>query len=198
VLGLSVTAPSTIPIRPDAGEHRDQDHRVLLIAAMARDPFSLEGKVAFVTGANSGLGLTVALSLCDAGAQVVIGARRAARNAEALASLAPGAAAFTVDVTDEGSVERALAGTVERFGHLDILVNNADDFKERGRAYRRSATRSFWRRDDATSGRNYPAKQLAAFGRPRAALGDLATYRPLHPYWLDHVVTRTPLTRMPR
>ena len=92
---------------------------------MARDPFSLKGKVAFVTGANSGLGLTVALSLRDAGAQVAIGARRAARNAEALASLGPSGATFTVDITDEASVERALAGTVERFGHLDILVNNA-------------------------------------------------------------------------
>ena len=70
---------------------------------MARDPFSLEGKVAFVTGANSGLGLTVALSLCDAGAQVAVGARRASRNAEALASLGPSATAFTVDVTDEAS-----------------------------------------------------------------------------------------------
>ena len=92
---------------------------------MTRDPFSLEGKVAFVTGANSGLGLTVALSLSDAGAQVVVGARRASRNAAALASLGPSATAFTVDVTDEASVERALAGTVERFGQLDILVNNA-------------------------------------------------------------------------
>ena len=92
---------------------------------MARDPFSLKGKVAFVTGANSGLGLTVALSLRDAGAQVAVGARRAARNAEALASLGSSGATFTVDVTDEASVERALAGMVERAGHLDILVNNA-------------------------------------------------------------------------
>ena len=92
---------------------------------MARDPFSLEGKVAFVTGANSSLGLTVPLSLSDAGAQVAVGARRASRNDEALASFGPSATAFTVDVTDEASVERALAGTVERFGHLDILVNNA-------------------------------------------------------------------------
>jgi 2-deoxy-D-gluconate 3-dehydrogenase len=92
---------------------------------MARDPFSLEGNVAFVTGANSGLGLTVALALCGAGAQVAVGARRVSRNVDALASLGPSAAAFTVDVTDEASVERALAGTVERFGHLDILVNNA-------------------------------------------------------------------------
>src|SRR5215469_5438679 len=81
---------------PDAGEHRDQDRRVLLIVTMTRDPFSLEGKVAFVTGANSGLGLTVALLLSDAGAQVVVGARHAARNADALASLGPSAAAFTV------------------------------------------------------------------------------------------------------
>jgi len=92
---------------------------------MARDPFSLEGKVAFVTGGNSGLGLAVALSLRDAGAQVAVAARHAARNADALASLGPSAAAFTVDVTDEASVERALAGAVERFGSVDILVNNA-------------------------------------------------------------------------
>ena len=125
MLVSSVTAPSMIPIRPDAGEHRDPDHRVLLIVAMARDAFSLEGKVAFVTGGNSGLGLAVALSLCDAGARVAVAARHAARNADALASLGPSAAAFTVDVTDEASVERALAGTVERFGSVDILVNNA-------------------------------------------------------------------------
>ena len=92
---------------------------------MARDPFSLEGKVAFVTGGNSGLGLAVALSLRDAGAQVAVAARHAARNADALASLGPSAAAFTVDVTDEAAVGRALAGTVERFGSVDILVNNA-------------------------------------------------------------------------
>ena len=56
---------------------------------------------------------------------MAIGARRAARNAEAPASLGPSGGTFTVDITDEASVERALAGTVERFGHLDILVNNA-------------------------------------------------------------------------
>src|SRR5262249_16852985 len=82
------------PRCPDAGEHRNQDHRVLLIVAMASDPFSLEGKVAFVTGASSGLGLTVALSLRDAGAQVAVGARRVVRNAKALASLGPSAAAL--------------------------------------------------------------------------------------------------------
>jgi 2-deoxy-D-gluconate 3-dehydrogenase len=89
------------------------------------NPFSLDGKVAFVTGANSGLGRAVAVALRDAGAHVAIGGRRADRNAYVLESLGSSAAAFELDVADEASVENALAGTVERFGRLDILVNNA-------------------------------------------------------------------------
>ena len=70
---------------------------------MAANPFSLDGKVAFVTGGNSGLGRAVASALRDAGARVAIGGRRAARNTEALESLGPQAAAFELDVSDEGS-----------------------------------------------------------------------------------------------
>ena len=81
---------------------------------MPANPFSLEGKVPFVTGANSGLGRAVALALRDAGALVAIGGRRADRNAHVLKSLGPSAAAFELDVADEASVERALAGTIER------------------------------------------------------------------------------------
>jgi 2-deoxy-D-gluconate 3-dehydrogenase len=81
--------------------------------------------VAFVTGGNSGLGRAVALALGDAGARVAFGARRPALNAQVVESLGALAAGFELDVSDEGSVERALAGTVERFGRLDILVNNA-------------------------------------------------------------------------
>lgn len=92
---------------------------------MAANPFALEGKVAFVTGANSGLGRAVALALRDAGALVAIGGRRADRNADVVEALGPSAAAFELDVADEAAVERALAGTVERFGRLDILINNA-------------------------------------------------------------------------
>jgi 2-dehydro-3-deoxy-D-gluconate 5-dehydrogenase len=92
---------------------------------MSGDPFSLDGKVALVTGANSGIGRTLALALRDAGARVAIGGRRADRNADVLDQLGPSAAAFELDVGDEGSVERAVLGTVERFGRLDVLVNNA-------------------------------------------------------------------------
>jgi 2-dehydro-3-deoxy-D-gluconate 5-dehydrogenase len=92
---------------------------------MAADLFSLENKVALITGGNSGLGRAIALAFGQAGALVAIAGRRAERNAQVLASLGPSAAAFELDVADESSVERALAGTVEQFGRIDILVNNA-------------------------------------------------------------------------
>jgi 2-dehydro-3-deoxy-D-gluconate 5-dehydrogenase len=97
---------------------------------MATNPFSLDGRVALVTGGNSGIGRTLAKAMRDAGAKVAIGGRRAARNAEALEELGgdgPHAAAFELDVCDEPSVERAIEGVVKRFGRLDILVNNAGD-----------------------------------------------------------------------
>lgn len=87
--------------------------------------FSLAGKVALVTGGNSGIGRTLALGLRDAGATVAIAARRAERNAQMLAELGAGHSAWELDVTDEASIERAVAGVVDRHGRLDILINNA-------------------------------------------------------------------------
>jgi 2-deoxy-D-gluconate 3-dehydrogenase len=92
---------------------------------MTGDPFSLAGRVALVTGANSGIGRTLAGALHAAGAGVAIGGRRADRNAAAVEELGSGAAAFELDVCNEMSVERAIAGIVARFGRLDVLVNNA-------------------------------------------------------------------------
>jgi len=92
---------------------------------MAANPFSLDGRVALVTGGNSGFGRAIAMAFRDAGAKVVVGARRADRNAEVVAALGADASAFELDVADEASVERTIAGIVERYGRLDILVNNA-------------------------------------------------------------------------
>jgi len=93
-------------------------------------PFSLEGRVALVTGGNSGIGRTLALALRETGAKVAIGGRRAERNAQVLAELGGDgghAAQFELDVCDEPSVERAIRGVVQRFGRIDVLVNNAGD-----------------------------------------------------------------------
>ncbi len=87
--------------------------------------FSLEGRVALVTGGNSGIGREFALALRDAGAKVAIGARRADRNAKVLAELGGDCAAYQLDVSDEGSVEAVMAGIADRYGRLDILINNA-------------------------------------------------------------------------
>lgn len=87
--------------------------------------FSLEGRVALVTGGNSGFGRAIALAFRDAGAKVAIGARRADRNAAVVAELGPDAAGYELDVSDEASVERTVAAIVARYGRLDILVNNA-------------------------------------------------------------------------
>lgn len=86
---------------------------------------TLEGKIVLVTGASSGIGHATALALSKAGARVAVGARRADR-LEALAQEAPGEIlTLKLDVADRQSVQDAVATTVEHFGALDGLVNNA-------------------------------------------------------------------------
>lgn len=92
---------------------------------MASSLFSLSGRVALVTGGNSGFGRAIALAFRDAGAHVAIGARRPDRNAMVLSELGEDASAYELDVGDEGTVERTIAAIVARYGRLDILVNNA-------------------------------------------------------------------------
>lgn len=84
----------------------------------------LDGKSCIVTGATRGIGLATARLLCDEGARVLL----VARDADALgrAGEACGGAAFVVaDVTKPGDCERVVETCVERFGTVDVLVNNA-------------------------------------------------------------------------
>src|SRR5215475_4184959 len=90
--------------------------------------FSLKDKVAVVTGASQGIGRDTALALSQAGAKVAV----AARNEEKLASLvseiaAAGGEALAVkmDVADAEQVKSGFKQVLEKFGGLDILVNNA-------------------------------------------------------------------------
>jgi len=92
------------------------------------DLFRLDGKVAIVTGASSGLGVAFAQGLAQAGADVVLGARRVDRLAETAALVeAAGrrAVAVETDVADPGSCTRLVERAVSELGGVDVLVNNA-------------------------------------------------------------------------
>src|SRR6202035_52587 len=85
----------------------------------------LSGRVALVTGAARGLGRATAERLLESGASVAVNVRDAARAEELARGLGEGALAVSGDVSRSADVREMVARTVDRFGRLDILVNNA-------------------------------------------------------------------------
>jgi len=83
----------------------------------------LRGKIAVVTGASRGIGLTIAQALADAGCQLALAARF--RNARELREAERVGFAQSCDVSDERSVSEFFAAVKKRFRRIDILVNNA-------------------------------------------------------------------------
>ena len=95
---------------------------------LLRRAFSLDGRVALVTGASSGLGAHLAATLARAGCSVALAARRRQRLETLAAAIATGAQPalpVVMDVTERASVEAAVAAVIERFGRIDVLLNNA-------------------------------------------------------------------------
>lgn len=88
----------------------------------------IQGKVVIITGASSGIGESTARLLADSGANVVLGARRKDRIDAIVRDItAQGGSAlgFRTDVTKPGDVETLVRGAVERYGRVDVIVNNA-------------------------------------------------------------------------
>jgi 3-oxoacyl-[acyl-carrier protein] reductase len=88
----------------------------------------LTGRVALVTGASQGIGRASALELARAGATVALAARNEAKLAEVAAEIVAAggqAAAFALDVASEESIKNGAKAVVDRFGKVEILVNNA-------------------------------------------------------------------------
>ncbi|HEV7524055.1 MAG TPA: SDR family NAD(P)-dependent oxidoreductase, partial [Acidimicrobiia bacterium] len=94
----------------------------------ALDAFRLDGKVAIVTGAGRGIGAGIARTFADAGANIVLTARTKEQLDEVAADVrAAGCEALVIpaDVNDNAVLEEIVASTVEEFGRIDIVVNNA-------------------------------------------------------------------------
>jgi len=88
------------------------------------DSFRLDNKVALITGAASGLGAAIATALAQAGAQVAVHGNRRAAN-ETAEAIGEKAAAFQADLSHTASAESLFGRVIERFGRVDILINNA-------------------------------------------------------------------------
>jgi len=92
------------------------------------DQMNLEGKVAIVTGSGRGLGRAMAMALADAGADLVVTARTGLEVEETvheIEKVGRKALALQTDVTDPRQVDHLVKATIERFGKVNILVNNA-------------------------------------------------------------------------
>ncbi len=88
----------------------------------------LEAKTALITGAARGIGRTFAEAYLREGAQVIIADIDADRGAETATELGSKAAFVRLDVTDQDSIDQAIAAAAETFGQIDILINNAAIF----------------------------------------------------------------------
>lgn len=101
----------------------------LAVTEVEPNPFDLSGQVALVTGAGSqtGIGFAAARMLGRCGATVVVAATsdRIQQRVDELLALGIVATGEVADLTDSGAAARVVAATVERYGRLDVLVNNA-------------------------------------------------------------------------
>jgi NAD(P)-dependent dehydrogenase (short-subunit alcohol dehydrogenase family) len=143
----------------------------------AAEMFSLQGRVALVTGASSGLGRQFARALADNGAAVALVARRADRLSDLQKSIeAAGgrAVAIEADVTDRAAMARAFDAAEKAFGTVTILINNAGIAQSSTRAI--EVTPEEWRNvlsvdlDAVFHNAQEAARRMLAAGKPGAII----------------------------
>ena len=105
----------------------------------------LEDKVAFITGSAAGIGRATAVLFAREGARVVVADIAAAGGEETAHMAGHGAIAIRTDVTDEASVQSAIRTTLDKFGRLDVLHNNAGGSTPKDNTVVEAPIEEFWR-----------------------------------------------------
>ena len=95
---------------------------------MILEKFRLDGRVALVTGASSGIGKAIAIALAEAGADVAVHARsddKAAETCRIIDATGRRSAVVSGDMADKATPQKLVDGTIENFGRIDVVINNA-------------------------------------------------------------------------
>ena len=119
---------SARPVYNRAWKGADRDHKFARAQRSTEDMGDLQGRIALVTGGAQGIGRAIAEELAAAGAVIVLADVNEAKLAETVAEMkAQGidASAFTVNVSSQESIEAGAKAIIEKFGKVEILVNNA-------------------------------------------------------------------------
>src|SRR5271169_4416334 len=106
----------------------------------------MQGRVALVTGSSSGIGAAIATAFATRGASVVLNSASSVAAGEQLAAELGGAAYVQADISDPAQAARLVSSTVERYGRIDTLVNNAGTTEVIPHHDLDSATNEIWER----------------------------------------------------
>ena len=160
------------------------------MAETSIDPFRLDGRVALITGGAQGLGFAVARLFLDVGASVVIADMNGGAVLTAARALAAGdrAIAVAMDVSDELSVQAGFAAAADKFGGVDVLVNNA---AYRNKDHTMTMSVDEWDRLHAVTSRGTflclreAVKQMR--GRGRGSVVNISSMSAVHPTLLANM-----------
>ena len=165
----------------------------------------MQGKVALVTGGNSGIGRGIAHRFAQEGASVVIAGRDPAKGASVLAELdAMGAKAgfFALDLADEAAVQSLIGDVEARFGRLDVVVNNAGVGSRRGGVEDTDGPGERWRKmrgPNLDSGYFVSAHALPLMERSGGgAIVNISSTATLHGNWGLYCIAKAAVEGMTR